>query len=385
MNHRISNLPYSIFHKQKLTWFLNGERLKISNSSISIAEFEIDNLSIFPLAFIARMRGLWYTMCRMKLMNFSRLKPLFFQLVICSLFITGLIGCATLQATPSFEIGQIYRVSNQTLLTVDDLTPHLLTADVIFLGEEHYTPSHLEAAITVLDLLRKHERQPGLAMEMLSWDGQPGLDRYMNNPEMTVPQFLEESRWKENWGGEFPDYQPLVDYARTYQLPLLGLNPPRSLVRLVATKGLTEALKAPELASWAMTKEATDDPEYESLIFEQITACHPKLPDHVYRRIFEASIIRDEGMATVIRTFLEKRPTHQTPLVSYTGGGHIQYGVPIPKRVKRMQPKVKTVTMYLVAWDPSKEEEVRAELQNGIADYLWLTPLGPNGLQERCG
>ena len=50
-----------------------------------------------------------------------------------------------------------------------------------------------------------------------------------------------------------------------------------------------------------------------------------------------------------------------------------------------MQPSVKTVTIYLVAWDSAKEAEVRAELQNGIADYLWLTPLGPQGLQERCG
>jgi hypothetical protein len=134
-----------------------------------------------------------------------------------------------------------------------------------------------------------------------------------------------------------------------------------------------------------MTEGATDDPEYESLIFEQITACHPKLPDHVYRRIFEASIIRDEGMATVIRNFLDKRPTPQTPLVSYTGGGHIQYGVPVPKRVKRTHPAIKTVTIYLVAWDPSKKEEILAELHEGIADYVWLTPLGPNGLQPRCG
>ncbi|MDH5562004.1 MAG: ChaN family lipoprotein [Nitrospirota bacterium] len=324
-------------------------------------------------------------MLRMKLRNISQIKPLVFQFIFSALFIYGHLGCTTLQPKPSFEVGQIYDVSDQTLLTVDDLIPHLLAADVIFLGEEHYTPSHIEAAITVLDMLRKHQRLPGLAMEMLSWDGQAGLDRYINKPEMTVAEFLEESRWKENWGGDFPDYQPLVDYARTYHLPLLGLNPPRSLVRLVATKGLTEALRASDFASWTMTEGVTNNPEYESLIFEQITACHPKLPDHVYRRIFEASIIRDEGMATIIRNFLDKRPTPQTPLVSYTGGGHIQYDVPVPKRVKRTHPAIKTVTIYLVAWDPSKNEEILAELHEGIADYVWLTPLGPNGLQPRCG
>jgi hypothetical protein len=53
--------------------------------------------------------------------------------------------------------------------------------------------------------------------------------------------------------------------------------------------------------------------------------------------------------------------------------------------VKRTHPAIKTVTIYLVAWDPSKHEEILAELHEGIADYLWLTPLGPNGLQPRCG
>jgi hypothetical protein len=53
--------------------------------------------------------------------------------------------------------------------------------------------------------------------------------------------------------------------------------------------------------------------------------------------------------------------------------------------VERTQPDIKVVTIYLVAWDPSKQEEVREELKNGIADFLWLTPLGPKGLQARCG
>ena len=318
-------------------------------------------------------------------MNSLSLSPLFkplHNLFLCSILFIW-TGCSTLQAHPPLEVGTIMRVATQEAVSLASLESDLLTADVIFIGEEHYTPSHIEAAITVLNMLR--QRHPRLAMEMFSWDGQAGLDRHLKNPEMSVTQFLEESHWKENWGGDFPDYQPLVDYARTHHLTLLGLNPPRSSVRLVATKGLSEALKAPDFSSWAITEEATKDVQYESLIFEQITACHPQLPDHVYRRIFEASIIRDEGMATVIRNFLDHRPSPQTPLVSYTGGGHIQYGVPVPKRVKRTHPTIKTVTIYLVAWDPSKQEEVLAEMHEGIADYIWLTPLGPHGLQPKCG
>ncbi len=301
------------------------------------------------------------------------------------LSIYGPWGCTALQAKSSFEVGQIYQVSEQTLLTVDDLKPHLLAADVIFIGEEHYTPSHLQTAQTILTILLANQRQPSLAMEMFSWDGQPALDRYIHKPEITIEQLVEESYWKKNWGGEFAEYQSLVTFSKSRQLNLLALNPPRPLVRLVATQGLHKAMQDPEMDNWSINKLVTDDPEYENLIFEQIESCHAGLPDHVYRRIFEASIFRDEGMAQIIRNYLNRKRPSEGPIVSYTGGGHIQYHIPIPKRVKRTQAEVKIVTIYLVAWDPSKEEEVQAELQNGIADFLWLTPLGPKGIQARCG
>jgi uncharacterized iron-regulated protein len=324
-------------------------------------------------------------MFRMNLQTISLFSSQVFLTIISALCIFGFFGCSTLQAKPALELGQIHNVAEHTLVTIDDLVPQLLAADVIFIGEEHYTPSHLEATQTILNILLAHQRQPTLAMEMFSWDGQPGLDQYIHNSDTTLEQLQDESHWEKNWGGEFADYQPLVTFAKSHQLDLLALNPPRPLVRLVATIGLQKAMQDSEMEKWPIGTLVTDDPEYENLIFEQIESCHSGLPDHVYRRIFEASIFRDEGMAQIIRNYLNRKSSSEGPLVSHTGGGHIQYHIPIPKRVKRTQPNAKIVTIYLVAWDPSKEEEVRAELHNGIADFLWLTPLGPKGLQARCG
>ena len=280
--------------------------------------------------------GDYVTPCSMmSLVNISRLTPLAFSFILIALSTYGPFGCTTLQAKPPLEVGQIYNVSEQTLLTVDDLVPHLLAADVIFLGEEHYTPSHLEAAQSILNILLAHQRQPTLAMEMFSWDGQPGLDRYIRNPNANIEQLLEESHWKNNWGGKFADYQSLVIFSKSHQLNLLALNPPRPLVRLVANQGLHKAMQDPEMKNWPIDELVTDDPEYENLIFEQIESCHSGLPDHVYRSFFEASIFRDEGMAQIIRNYLNHKSSSEGPLVSYTGGGHIQYHIPIPKRVKK--------------------------------------------------
>ncbi|MEJ2231934.1 MAG: ChaN family lipoprotein [Nitrospirales bacterium] len=319
------------------------------------------------------------------MLNFSRTKPFFLALLVNVISFGAATGCTSIQAKTTFEVGQIYDVSRQQLISFEDLLPQILAADVIFIGEEHYTPSHIEAAQKILNALVANQRHPALALEMFSWDGQDGLDRYLQEPGFTTERLLEDSHWNTNWGGEFADYQPLVTFAKSHQLRIVGLNPPRSLVRLVATKGLMEARQDPEMKKWPVGKLVTDDPEYEKLIFEQIEACHPGLPDHVYRRIFEASIFRDEGMAQVITNYLKDKSPTTGPLVSYTGGGHIQFKIPVPKRVERKHPGVQSITIYLEAWDPSKEDEVRSELKTGIADFLWLTPLGPKGLQPRCG
>jgi uncharacterized iron-regulated protein len=321
----------------------------------------------------------------MVMLNFPRTKPLFLALLVYVISFGAATGCATLQAKTTFEVDHIYDVSRQQPISFEDLLPQVLAADVIFIGEEHYTPSHIEAAQKILNALLAKQRRPALAMEMFSWDGQQGLDQYIQEPGFTTERLLEDSHWNTNWGGEFADYQPLVTFAKSHQLRIFGLNPPRPLVRLVATKGLMEAWQDPEIKRWPVEKLVTDDPEYEKLIFEQIEACHPGLPDHVYRRIFEASIFRDEGMAQVITNYLKDKSPNAGPLVSYTGGGHIQFKIPVPKRVERKHPGVKSITIYLEAWDPSKEDEVRSELKTGIADFLWLTPLGPKGLQPRCG
>lgn len=317
--------------------------------------------------------------------HFPHTKPLILPLLGCVISLFAANGCAALQAKATLEVDHIYDVSRQESISFEDLLPHLLAADVIYIGEEHYTPSHLEAAQKILNALLAHQRHPALAMEMFSWDGQQALDRYIQESGFTPERLLEDSHWNTNWGGNFADYQPLVTFAKSHHLQIFGLNPPRPLVRLVATKGLMEALKDPEMKNWPVGQLVTDDPEYEKLIFAQIEACHPGLPNHAYRRIFEASIFRDEGMAQIIASYLQDKSPTAGPLVSYTGGGHIQYKIPVPKRVGRKHPGLKSITIYLEAWDPSKEAEVRSELKTGIADFLWLTPLGPKGLQPRCG
>lgn len=286
-----------------------------------------------------------------------------------------------------FHEWQILEVKNRKPISFEELKTDLLVADAIYIGEEHYTPSHIEAALRVLKILLAENREPVLAMEMFSWNGQGALERYVSGEIEAEDQFLQESRWKDNWGGKYEGYKPLVAFAKEQSLSLFALNPPRDLVRKVALAGLEEASRAQEMRRWNLDPLVLlDDPEYHEVVFGQIEQCHPNLPQEVYQRIYEASIFRDEGMAKIIVDYFQNRFDRAKPLVSYTGGGHVQYGVPIPNRVRRrLSSSIQQVTLYLHAFDINQKSEVWEMIQGGIADYIWLTPLGPNGSQPRCG
>jgi len=279
---------------------------------------------------------------------------------------------------------RILDTSTGASIAFEEFAPRLAGADVIYLGEQHRNRAHIEAAITVLEVLRQRQRLPILGLEMFSWDGQTALDRYLLDTTAAKMQFLQEARWQENWGGVYEEYEPLVEIARRHHLPIIALNPPRPLVRKIAKEGLRpEALDA-EMGRWGMRGEKfVQDPAYQDTILEQLRACHRGLPPDAYQRMYEASLFRDEGMAKTISD-AAGRLSEAGPIVSYTGAGHIQYRLPIPNRVARRRPELRQITVYLVALDPAEAEDLDRLVKPAIADYLWFTPLSQHGPPVRC-
>jgi len=266
-------------------------------------------------------------------------------------------------------------------------TSVLAAQDVIYVGEEHRNRWHIEAALKILRALIEKGRRPALAMEMFGWDGQPALEGYVSGESADPAGFLTDSRWDQNWGGPFEDYAPLVQFAREQRLSLLALNPPRPLVRKVAAEGLRTARHDDAMRRWGIDEtDIVEDRAYHDIILGQLQRCHGGLSDDGYERMYEASLFRDEGMAKTLARYLVRQDklSPAGPVVSYTGGGHIQYDVPVPKRVQRRHEGVKQVSIYLTAFSGDQREEIMELLRSGIADYIWLTPVGAHGPAKRC-
>lgn len=290
----------------------------------------------------------------------------------------------------TFHEGQIIDAATGQVVSLDHLIPELLQQEVIYLGEEHHNHFHIESARSLLMSLIKGGRRPVVAMEMFGWDGQTVLDRYLSPPELNRADFLDQVRWQQNWGGPFEDYEPLVQFAKIHQLPLIAMNPPKSLVRSVAKQGLDQARHGPEMAHWHMQDEIIiDDPAYRARILQQLRACHDAGPDDIYRTMLEASMVRDEGMAKTIVSQVRRLRAgsdHSAgPVVSYTGGGHVQFNLPVPKRVaRRLDNDVRQVSIYMSSFEKDRIGDVQEMLREKIADYVWLTAISAHGPPRRC-
>jgi uncharacterized iron-regulated protein len=289
-----------------------------------------------------------------------------------------------------FKEWQVIDTATGQPVSLDQWTALLLQQDIIYLGEEHHNRFHIDAAMTVLRRLKAEGRTPVLAMEMFGWDGQAALDQYLSGSEMNRQEFLEAVRWQQNWGGPFEDYEPLVRLAKEQHWAMDAMNPPKALVRIVAKNGLAQSESDPMMTQWGMKDEAiVDDPIYRTRILQQLQACHSGGADSFYQTMLEASMVRDEGMAKTLAHRLNQirsgSDTMAGPLVSYTGAGHIQYNLPVPKRVaRRLSDQVRQVSVYMKSFEVGRIEELQDMIREKIADYLWLTPVSTQGPPPRC-
>ncbi len=289
-----------------------------------------------------------------------------------------------------FKEWQVIDTATGQPVSLDQWTALLLQQDIIYLGEEHHNRFHIDAAMTVLQRLKAEGRAPVLAMEMFGWDGQAALDQYLSGSEVNRQEFLAAVRWQQNWGGAFEDYEPLIRLAKEQHWAVDAMNPPKALVRVVAKSGLAQAEADPMMAQWGMKNETiVDDPIYRTRILQQLQACHGGGADSFYQTMLEASMVRDEGMAKTLAHRLNQirsgSDTMAGPLVSYTGGGHIQYNLPVPKRVaRRLTGQVHQVSVYMRSFEVGRIEELEDMIREKIADYLWLTPVSTQGPPPRC-
>ena len=293
------------------------------------------------------------------------------------------LPCVTLAAEGDERRSLWIDVYRGEPLDYGEMLDDLVGAGVVYLGEFHTLAEHHAIQTQVLTDLAKRGKPLVLGMEQLESPDQPVIDRY-NRGEINFEQLAEAVKWPKSWGN-YQQYKPVVEAARKFKIPVLGLNARAATIHQVMVSGGIGRMDA-KLRGELPKDMQTDDPLYTKLLNLQLMV-HMRATSNMLRPWIEAQIARDETMAATLCAFLKSDAGRGRPALVVCGNGHISYGLGTPARVRRRMPQIKDRIVVLaesggVTLSPQEMKAMRAisisheqlgQIDRPIADYLRVT------------
>lgn len=274
---------------------------------------------------------------------------------------------AAAQASPSEPV---IITSTAGLVDRKTLLARLEASDIVYVGERHDQASHHAVQLEILKSLG--DRRPGLqlGLEMIERDRQGVLDDYLAGRlnDAGMREF-----WTKNWG-YFELYRPLLEYARSRGIRLVGLNAPKLVMRQIYRGGLA-SLTSEQRAQLPSRLEPIRDGRY---LAEMKKAFEEHAPGDaaLQARLLEAQMVWNETMAdTALRALGDG------PLLVIAGSGHMIYNAGILESVRHRGPKSQaTVLPYPLDGEELPLKETLDSLLDPAADrlqwgdFFWLLP-----------
>ncbi len=229
------------------------------------------------------------------------------------------------------HIGDILHTASGHYVDQQQLFNSLGHFPLIYVGEVHDNPASHRLELEILTAVQ--QRHPGLVslgMEMFNNEQQVALDRWVAG-ELSEKEFLRESRWYDNWGGDFELYRELLEFCRDQKIPVIGLNATKALGRKVSMTALSQL----DETTRAQLPEMDMSDLYQREMINKIFGAHgagAKMLQSFTRR----QTLWDETMAASVANYMQENEERR--MVVIAGGWHINYGFGIPRRVHRRLP-----------------------------------------------
>ncbi|WP_421292262.1 ChaN family lipoprotein [Aeromonas taiwanensis] len=245
-------------------------------------------------------------------------------------------------------------------LTLPQALERVKDADIVLVGELHTHPAvHLLQARLLAGLAgiaQGDGRALVLSMEQFSRADQPVLDAYLAGRIGESALIRDGHAWPN-----YPsDYRPLVEFAKSHQLPVISANAPKPLVSCVGQEGPTWLDRLPASRRSQLARELTlgDDPYRQKFM----ASMHHGDADGNARR-FAAQTSWDDTMAESMVDYLGKHSGRR--ILHIAGNFHVEGGLGIASRITSRNPVLK-VALIVPQTDarvaPGRTPDVRVQL-----------------------
>lgn len=219
------------------------------------------------------------------------------------------------------------------LLWADALPPsEALTADIVFLGEQHDNPGHHALQAQWVSALQAR----ALVFEMLTSDQ---AHRATQENRATEAQLEAALNWNGSGWPDFALYFPIFDAVPDAQI--FGAAVPRSQLGDIMQKDLTE-VAGPEITQRFALDRALPDAQLQERIDLQRTAHCDALPEDLLPAMVDVQRLRD---AVIAEQALAALSATGGPVIVITGNGHAREDWGAPYLVAQASPETRLFTL----------------------------------------
>lgn len=246
-------------------------------------------------------------------------------------------------------------------------------ASVLYVGETHENMASHQVQLKILKAcFEQFGNNIAIGMEMFTRPYQPFIDQWIAG-EIDEQKFLEETQWDKEWGYDYSLYKDILDFAREKKIPVIALNAPKDLVKIVSKKGL-KALSEEEKKQ--LPEIDTDDYFHRVYLANAIRG-HVMDPSANLERYNGVQCLWEEYMAQTVADYLSSWEGKDKKFLVFAGNGHIIYDFGIPKRVFRRN-FLPYYTIYPAEFRENKptadQDMFLQDIPLEPADFVWIIP-----------
>src|SRR3954469_21295066 len=265
-----------------------------------------------------------------------------------------------------------------------ELPKRLAGVRLLLVGESHTDMDYHRCELRVVQELVRAGRPVFVGLEMYPYTEQRFLDSWVDG-QLTEEQFLQTSRWYENWGYNWLYYRDIFLFARDHKLRIFAVNAPRDVVTAVRKKGFKNLTS--EEAAHIPTDIDTSSADHRTLFKSFFEAggdsLHSGMTDAQVDSMIGAQSTWDATMAFNAVKALKEHGGADNIMVVLVGSGHVVYGLGIQRQAARhFDGKIATVAPVNVR--DQEGHEVKT-VQASYADFVWGLPAQTDPLYPSLG
>ena len=282
------------------------------------------------------------------------------------LALTLLLAAASARAQIAITADN-YRVfdANGNASSLDAIVKKAAKYNVVFLGENHDDAVGHALQFQIFEQIVDRyadQKKLALSMEMFERDRQVVLDEYLDGL-ITEKQLQSDAR---PWDNYEQDYKPLVELAKSKQLPVIAANAPRRYTNMVTRNG-RDALNAlsNEAKQWlAPLPYPPASDAYAKKFTGLMGGMHAGSGN-----MLDAQSLWDATMAFSIAQFINQQP--QSLAVHLNGKFHTDQHLGTVDQLKHYAPNAKALVISI--FYDSDFPTFNKEKHRGLGDFVIIT------------